>query len=380
MLQYSLLLVEVVLLGATAYIYWNTRKLAENSNNQPAPLSQNGWQSQVSVSEMTQDVAKLVSELQAVAGSTRDDLLRQRADLQTTLQKAEALVVELRLLVHRAETVPAPVPQVPAVQFVAAPPQLQPQLPAQPAAPVAFEPLPLPAALPAAPVAPVVAPPVVAEPPAPAQPAQLPVLELAYSPNHFGEFLQLSGCGREVVALATGHAQEFMAWFTAQFGSKAAANNYIDPEYLGQYLDYMEKQQIDPDIIKRRFIALKAYLNWVNNISQLDAADAQPEPVAAPEPEAQPQLQPQPQFQPAQFNVITAAQPQTEREALLGPLPVEPEPVAEEQPRSGAERYRAVFSLAEQGLDQLAIAAKTGLEQEAVRMMLVMGRSAYAGL
>jgi hypothetical protein len=39
----------------------------------------------------------------------------------------------------------------------------------------------------------------------------------------------------------------------------------------------------------------------------------------------------------------------------------------------GGNRYQMVFTLADQGLDQSIIAARTGLEQEAIRMLLTFG-------
>lgn len=311
MLQYSLLLVEALLLGATAYLYWNTRKLAENPDT-PTPLPQPGWvQNQVTVSQMAQDVAQLVTELQTVAGATRDDLLRQRTELQQMLQQAETLTTELRELTNQAEAGSLPqLLQEAAVLGQSAGPSTTPKS----------------------------------------------VTEPAYSPVRFGQFLRISGCGQDVVTLASEHAQEFMLWFDQQLENNEPAPAHIEPRYLDQYIEYLEAHRVDPDTIKRRFIALKAYLNWVNNLSQVDSSELdEPEPVA----------------------VESAATAGTGGEALLSPREPEP-PLIEEQIHAGLERYRTVFSLAEEGLDQLGIAAKTGLEQEAVRMLLLMGRSAYA--
>ncbi len=309
MLQYSLLLVEFLLLGATAYLYWTTRRLVENSGA-PAPLPQPGWvQNQASVTQMAQDVATLVAELQTVAGDTRTDLLKQRAELQVMLKHAEAVTAELRQLVSQAEAVPAAEPEAEAEAELVWPGGLI--------------------------AAPAVEP---AEPP-------LVPLELLYSPAHFGDFLRTSGCGPEVVTLASQHAQEFMIWFTGQFKDDEPAPHRIAPHYLDKYAADLATQRVDADTIGRRVIALKAYLNWINNSAPADAI----EPVSAP---------------------AGDDSARTEREALLGPADAEP-------PKS--DRYRTVFSLAEEGLDQLAIAAKTGLEQEAVRMLLMMGQKAYAG-
>jgi DNA-binding transcriptional regulator LsrR (DeoR family) len=42
-------------------------------------------------------------------------------------------------------------------------------------------------------------------------------------------------------------------------------------------------------------------------------------------------------------------------------------------PPTPADRYRTALALHEQGLDQESIAARAGLEQEVVRMLLTLG-------
>lgn len=332
MLQYLLLLVEFLLLGATAYIYWNTRRVVENSAA-PAPLTQPGWvQNQANVAQMTQDVAALVTDLQSVAGATRDDLLKQRVELQLVLKQAETLADELRALINQVDTDPA--------------------LP-HPAAVVELQPAPVAESEPDQPLVMMTAP---AEPPVAPAPTKtktdspgLVPLDLVYSAAHFGEFLYASGCGSEVVTLASAHAQEFVIWFTNQFKKDEPTPRHIAPYYLDKYANYLQAQQFSLDTINRRFIALKAYLNWINNLAQDNEVTPPPAPVSS-----------------------HAGDPHSERQALLGPAQPPEEPAA---PKT--DRYRTVLSLAEEGLDQLAIAAKTGLEQEAVRMMLLMNQTAY---
>jgi hypothetical protein len=346
MLQYSLLLVELLLFGAMAFLYWNTRKLTENAEV-PTPLVQPGWpQNQSTVTQMAQDVAQLVTELQAVAGATRDDLMRQRVELQAVLENAETLTEELRSLVDQAEINP-----------VSATQNGQADAPEQP----------------------------VAEP-VPDQSAEQVSLELVYSPTKFGEFLRISGCGHDVVSVASEHAQEFILWFAGQFENEPVPNQ-IGLEWLDDYITHLETNRIDPDTIQRRFIALKAYVNWANHLTQshdlgADHMGSIPELVAEDETARDERSMlfqmDVDQFEPEQDEDAAW----NERNALLGPAfeaePNDPPAVVEEQILDGVDRYRTVFSLADQGIDQLTIAAKTGLEQEAVRMMLMMGQSVYA--
>ena len=325
MLQYMLLFLEITLLVATVYIYWTTRRLVEEAekNTAVSPPPEPGWvQNQATVTQMAQDVTTLMAELQTVAEAARDDVVQKTAHLQQLIGRADTAIAEIRELMAQLET-------------KATAPEKATAAASQPAAVAEDEPL-------------------------------VPI-KLVYSPSYFGEYLRLSGCGKEVVEVATTHAQEFIFWFTNQFENELPTR--IENSHLEDYVRYMEAQRHDLDTIKRRYIALKAYMNWANNISQPDGSAAKPAPAAPIPSPAEIEAN-------HQASAILRSQKAPDKTALPAAAP-KPEP--EETP-SNLERYRTVFALAEQGLDQLAIAARTGLEQEAVRMLLVIGKSAYAGL
>ncbi|GAB4464191.1 MAG: hypothetical protein Kow0031_41820 [Anaerolineae bacterium] len=334
MLQYSLLFLEFVLLGAMAYLYFTTRKTVEDSAGATlTPATQPGWvKGQITATQMAQEMTQLMEELQAVTSSTRADMLKQRDTLQELLDQTEAAAGDLRRLLEQSGQQPAS--PKPAAEF-------KPWQP--PVAPAAEAPSPAPKPEPA---------------PAPEpEPESLVPLELIYSPSQFGEYLQISGCGPEVVSLATEHAQEFVIWFTAQFDDDEAPPRLIDRSYLEQYQRYMEDQRQSIDTIKRRLIALQAYINWANNISQLGEEPALP--------------QPEPEADTSQHQAVAM---------LRSSAPAEPSaPPEKAAAPKEQDRYHTVLALAEQGFDQLAIAARTGMEQEAVRMIMMLKRSAVAG-
>lgn len=331
MLPYLPLLLSLIVLGATAYLYVMTRKMIDDApERSESPLPPPAWvQDHASVTKMAQDVAELVTELQAVADVTRHGAHAQRDELQATLQQVETATTELRSLLARAEAFTTALPLAPETTPVST--------------------------LPSAP-----------NPPAFQEEVLVP-LELVYSPSNFGEYLRISGCGHDVVSVAIEHAQEFVIWYTNQFNDQTPPGP-IEAQHLEDYLQNMESLGYDPDTIKRRFIALKAYISWVNNI--LEAEDA---------PAAQSQPQPRTAVSPAPpvDDTDTTLQAKT---MLLGDTKSAQPPAADiEDANRPAEKFSRVFSLADEGLDQLAIAARTGLEQEAVRMLLAMGRSAFAG-
>ncbi|RMF05737.1 MAG: hypothetical protein D6768_00695 [Chloroflexi bacterium] len=332
MLQYLPLLLSLIILGATAYLYLMTRKMIDDAPTAAtAPLPPPAWvQDHASVTKMAQDVAELVTELQAVADVTRHGAHAQRDELQAMLQQVETAATELRSLLARAEaltTAPASAP----------------------------EPTPISTA------------PAASSQPAPEDEPLVP-LELVYSPSNFGEYLRISGCGHDVVSVAVEHAQEFVIWYTNQFNDQTPPGP-IEAQHLEDYLQNMESLGYDPDTIKRRFIALKAYISWVNNI-----LEAEETPVAQSQHQPQPAAPPTPPVD----DTDTTLQAKT---MLLGDADSAQSPAAETAGSANrpADKFSKVFSLADEGLDQLAIAARTGLEQEAVRMLLAMGRSAFAG-
>jgi hypothetical protein len=339
MLQYTLLFLEVILLIATAYVYWTTRRLVEESEKSAAAVTPPppGWvQNQADVTQMAQDVTTLMADLQTVAESARDDVVQKTNHLQHLIDQAESAISELHDLIAKIES----------GAIVAATQEMQAAM-VNEAALVAeeedYEPL--------------------------------PSIELVYSPSYFGEYLRLSGCGKDVVDLATAHAQEFIFWFTSQFEDDQLPTR-IENRHLEDYARHMEAQKHDLDTIKRRYIALKAYINWANNISQSD----EPAPPKAAPVQVMPKPTPPAEVEASQRASAMLRSQVTSPKNAAASKPASKTKTEPEESTSNIDRYRAVFALAEQGLDQLAIAARTGLEQEAVRMLLVIGKSAYAGL
>jgi len=144
----------------------------------------------------------------------------------------------------------------------------------------------------------------------------------------------------------------------------------------------LQAHQYDPGVIKRRSIALKAYTNWMNSAQ----ADADKSGGQLPSNNQQlsdktvgPGSQKAADTQvPEDSPVVLDSSPGTGVD-----MPPMPAVNGKRQEKStevgiGAERQQAVFALAEAGLDQLTIASKTGIEQDAVRLMLMIGQPAYA--
>ncbi|MEW5956490.1 MAG: hypothetical protein AB1801_02115, partial [Chloroflexota bacterium] len=104
MLESMLLFLEIILLVATAAIYWATRRLVAKARTDQAdlPFSKKGRE-QGHTAQMVRDVTELVSELQTVASAAREDLSHQRLGLEKTLAEAETSARELRDLLNQAE-------------------------------------------------------------------------------------------------------------------------------------------------------------------------------------------------------------------------------------------------------------------------------------
>jgi hypothetical protein len=130
---------------------------------------------------MVQDVTELMSELQTVAGSTRDEVMNRYDQLQNLVERAEQVSSNLS---HTLENMPA---QSVANNNGASP---QPAKASSQPQPVEFQPLKLTQGS------------VGAEHEIQSDPEPNVPMELVFLPGHFGEYLHISGCTSEVVSLA----------------------------------------------------------------------------------------------------------------------------------------------------------------------------------
>lgn len=152
----------------------------------------------------------------------------------------------------------------------------------------------------------------------------------------FGEYLRANHYGESTITRTVNHLQKFAAWL----GGQAEVEPSLRPIVLAEielYRRRLEAQQTPTDMVEREVAALKMFANWINTVSNnINAA----EPYRTPNPATSPQ--------PGQLLAPTAFV-------------------------QSFERYHAVFALAQQGVAPAIITAQTGLEREAVHLLLTMG-------
>jgi len=155
-------------------------------------------------------------------------------------------------------------------------------------------------------------------------------LTLAGAVAAYDDYLKVQGRSQTVANRALHAVREFAAWWGGQRweGSRLGRIDPADLEAFGEYLQSVNNQ---PPTVKRKQMALKAFAEWANTL-----VGSYP------------------------------AAPRDNSSADLAGVPTSPA----SQP---ADRYRTALALHEQGLDQESIAARAGLEQEAVRMLLTLG-------
>lgn len=304
--QYLPLLVEIVLLGLTAFFFWRTQKLARQLRDETRTMVD---QNKLDNVRMAQDVATVLNELQSTAGAIQDDWSYQHADLQKTLVQAKETQTELTELLAKAQT---------AQQYSSFPLSIFSAIPEEPAADknsrVAS---------------------VTADKPAKKSEAANPLSSrtMAQAIAEFGAYLDVAGRSETTAARAVSYVKGFAVWWGGQRYETVPLDQF-DPLETEAYFEFLRGQNHHADTLKRKMNALKMFCSWV------EALSAPVAPVSAPV-------------------------------APVVDLPAVPaaEPEAPQQ-LSRLERRRQVLSLAEQGLDYRTIAARTGLEQESVRMIL----------
>ena len=295
MFQFALLFLEIILLAATAYIYWLTRKLAAKST--PVHSQTEGLAEQVSVAEMAQDVAKLMAEMQSVAGNARDDLIQHSTNLQETLSQAESTITELRTLLNQADALPPEPNKETNGKSAAAPATANGDF-------------------------------------------SKPVTEALID---FGKDLLAGGRSESTVKRTVGHVRGFAIWLGGKRYDQISVRR-IENTDVDAYLDYLRNQKYHANTIRRKLIAIRTFTNWIDTRLNPNAVAGENAPGETGPPSG-PNKKP------------TVAQI---------PAPVQADGFKHKS------SYQAVFALADQGLAHQDIAAQTGLEQEAVRMLLTV--------
>jgi hypothetical protein len=219
MLQSTLLLLEIILLAATAYVYWMTRKLVTNSNDHPAPhhRHQETLEGQADMAKMAQDVTNLMAELQSVASTARNDLIHQSTNLQDTLGRAEKTITELRTLLDQLET-SAPVPeQNTGGEYT---------------------------------------------PPGPVKNGKMS-LTWGEALGNFNEHLHTSDRSKNTVKRILSHVRGFVTWVGGQHYQQVPLSR-VDAADVEAYLNHMRNQKYHPNTVKRKLAALRIFTDWAN--------------------------------------------------------------------------------------------------------------------
>lgn len=174
--------------------------------------------------------------------------------------------------------------------------------------------------------------------------ASLPAT-LAQAILDFSKHLRGSDYSPAAVIRAASRSQHFVAWLEAQNSVQVP----LRPIRAGEIENYRRSLMLQPvrvDLdIEREMATIKDFAYWVN-----DLCDFRRPPDVV------------------ELNRSVPVPPAAPRTSgLAGKMPL----------IEGADRYRNVFVLANQGLDLAGITAQTGLEREAVHLLLSVGPASH---
>jgi len=158
--------------------------------------------------------------------------------------------------------------------------------------------------------------------------------------TEFNTYLADNDRTDNTIARANTHIRQFLNWRNGKHFEDIPLSQ-ITPSELNDYADYLTEQSYQDSTVQRKMTALRIFIQWVETWPQNPLPPrlkASPPKVGQDRPDSQPN------------SPVESAAP----------------------PLSASNRFKTVFALAEQGLDQSDIAARTGLEQEAVRMLLLV--------
>lgn len=292
MFQSMLLFLEVILLGATVYTYWATRKLVTTSLGSAFSLSNENTdrETKIEITKMTRNLTELLAELQGATDTARQDLITQGDNLQHLLDQAEIAITNLRPLIDQAEDLdrPAMVDQ-----------EAKTQRDTADKASSSIE----------------------------------PALALAQALIIFKDNLSDYGYSQHTIPWVTAYTRQFLIWLHGDNWVELSLSQ-VDTVKINNYVNYLKDQNCPADVVERTKIALKSFMRWTDNWLKAN-------------------------------HKIT---PQVKNDSSKPTV----QPVSQANTLFRLNRYQAALTLAEQGLDRPAIAAQTGLEQEAIRLLLTM--------
>jgi hypothetical protein len=295
-----LLLLEIILLVATAYIYWLTRQLLIEQQATPTDLPQSGSKGDSEATAIVKHVTDLLTDVESTVSTVRNDLIRQSAYLQETINRAETTREELEALLDQAK----------AQHYSSQTEEVT-----------------------------AITPPI-------KMPKDISIaLTLASALNDFGKYLQTSGRSENTINSMLSHVRGFVTWLGGQCCEEIPLRR-INPTEIETYFDYLSNQNYQLGTLKRKRTVLRTFIVWLNDLVADEPLNADTEVMMT----------------------LPASQ-----DTGLGKLGSNRKKDIFPQCDSAPHHYQQVFALANQGLDQSAIAAKTGLEQEAIRILLTVG-------
>jgi hypothetical protein len=155
-------------------------------------------------------------------------------------------------------------------------------------------------------------------------------LTLAEAIAAYDDHLKVQGRSRSAADRTLHCVREFAVWWGGQRWERLPLGR-IEPADLEAYGDHLQSVNNQPPTVKRKQVTLRAFADWANALAGSCLA------------------------------------------APRGSPPADGAGVPNGLPPTPADRYRTALALHEQGLDQESIAARAGLEQEVVRMLLTLG-------
>lgn len=330
MLQPTLLL-ELVLLAAIVYLFWQTRQLARRSAQSSAP--QIDRLVERDAMELAQEMTDLLTDLQSVANVIRHEAQARQNDLHQVIDQAETAQDQLRTLVAQSDLTRTHHPFREGITVI------------DPAIPrggllldllfgssrdqVTDQPAPL-----------------------PRQPGKARRQTTFFAAlDAFNSHLTTAGQNDRTITRIVSHVREFAIWLGGPYYDELRLEQ-VNAAKVAAYLSELEEQSVRPAALKRIKTSLEQFMEWVEQ----QPGEAQPAPVHQPADSS-----PGPVLSPPRLAVPP----------VIG-IPYQPVPMLAYQADAltGHSRYQAVLQLAQQGLDRPSIAAQTGLAQEAIRMLL----------
>lgn len=309
MLPIMPLLIEVLLAGVVAYLFWMTRRQVAELRLLKEAVEDGHRPAGALDVRMVNELTSLLGEVQSAIAGVRTEWLQEKETMQQMLQQAEATATEMRVQMAQGSLMGT------TLSVTSQPIRTVGKVPASSAAP-----------------------------------------NLVTMIDDYGQRLRNDGRSDRSIKTTQAAMRRFSHWLGGHRHTELTIDS-VGIHEMEVYFDHLWKQGLKRSTVRRKLGTLRKFVDWARSGGAVSGREAVPVVDSV--------------HTHTEIGEVATGERQV-NETWVPPTVSAPVPETRNADPLGVDRRKAVFDLANRGFDPSAIATRTGLEQDAVRLLLMM--------